>query len=134
MRIKTVFLTMAGVYALNRIFGWAYDVWPNVDIPMHILGGALAALLGLALWEWVRDRWNVKGMASAAVMAFMICFAVLIATLWEFHEFLIDWWHVRAGVAHDILMQPSLADTMKDEFDGLLGAVIIALVMRKKIK
>ncbi len=129
--IPAVFIAMAAVYFLNRIFAWVYRVWPSFDIPMHILGGFLAGLLGLACWAWVRDRYGVRGMPAWAVGVFAVCFAALIATLWEFHEFLMDALYKSRGWARP-WMQPSLQDTMGDLLMGLLGAGVAALIFREK--
>lgn len=124
---------MVVVYLLNRLFGWAYDYWPDLDIPMHVLGGFLAAALGIAAWvEW-RRRLNVKNMPPEAIALFAICFAALIAVTWEFYEFGMDVWRAGAG---DILvgrMQPSLPDTMKDLANGLVGACIAVIVFKKEL-
>lgn len=132
MRWQTVIGIMAAVYIANRLFGWAYDVWPFIDIPMHILGGFLAACLGLGLWQAVVKRHKTKGVPPYAVMIVLVSFAGLIAVVWEFHEFIADWNQAREGDAFR-MMQASVADTVKDLADGLIGACIAVLLFRKQL-
>lgn len=52
---------------------------------------------------------------------------MIAATVWEWHEFLLD-----AFIYHRHLLQPSEMDTMKDLFNGMLGATTIALLKRNR--
>ncbi len=133
MKVPQVLLVMAAVYVFNHVFGWLYRVWPNFDIPMHILGGLLAALLGLAFWQELILARKIKNVPPIAVALFLICFACLIAVLWEFHEFIIDTYaRSRIGPSY-VPMQASLADTMKDLLDGLIGASLGTIVFWKRL-
>lgn len=133
MRWQTALILMAAVYVLNRAFGFLYATYPDIDIPMHILGGFLVACLGLGLWRDAARLSGAKNVPPVAVAMMMVSFAALVAVAWEFHEYVLDWYHRGAGVTPYIPMQPSQADTIKDLADGLIGACIATLVFRKRL-
>lgn len=134
MKIKSVhvFIAMVITYIASRILGDVFVTWPYLDIPFHILGGFLAALLGLTLWKELVERKKIKNVPPLAVAIGIIAFTALIAVLWECHEFLLDEWHARQGMIFN-WMQPSNADTMKDLANGLFGACLCVLGFHKQL-
>lgn len=94
---------------------------------MHLLGGMVAALsINYALDLFQKNKTIVISnlllkwsMITAMVMA--------VAVLWEFYEFISDYFY---GTIH----QPTLFDTIKDLFDGMLGAIITCLLFIRNKK
>ena len=93
----------------------------SVDTLSHFLGGlsvAYSANYALSLMEkkgWITIQKNILR-AGIIVSLVMTC-----AVLWEFYEFIYDlslWGEI---------MQPSIADTIKDLSMGMIGAVIFSL-------
>lgn len=113
-------------YLAQKFFG-IYFLYPNFDIPMHLLGGVTMAMTGLSLLTIAEDqKWLLLKKNPVFLRILLVVFFVaLMAVLWEFHEFLMD--HFLG--TH---MQPSTFDTMKDLFLGLFGALIGTSVLSKK--
>ena len=112
------------VYMFNSSFqSLAIDFYYlySVDTLSHFLGGlsvAYSANYALSLMEkkgWITIQKNILR-AGIIVSLVMTC-----AVLWEFYEFIYDlslWGEI---------MQPSIADTIKDLSMGMIGAVIFSL-------
>lgn len=134
MTVRAVVGVMAVVYLLNFAFYPEMSrAWSEVDMPMHFLGGFLAGLLGLACWAFVRERYSVKNVPAWVVAILAICFASVVATVWEFYEFGIDWYYKSRGLARS-WQQPGLPDTMMDLFLGLVGAAVSTLTLMRRKK
>lgn len=119
------------VYTLNSAFlFWAPDFYKlySVDTPMHFLGGvsiAYGACYVLFLFEkrgWIKIQKDL-------LKVFIITSAVTtVAVWWEFYEFLNDQFYGTSW-------QPSVSDTIKDLYMGMIGALIFCLLtLHKKNK
>lgn len=100
-----------GIFGLYGMFDW-------YDIPMHVLGGVVAALWGL---EYIHLR-SIKLRPVDKVVA-VIGIASFIAVIWELHEFILDIF--TAGVR-----QPSNTDTMIDFIMDYIGVSVVIAFMR----
>jgi len=95
----------------------AYETFPRIDIPMHLLGGAaIAFFLWTAICAGVSSgilgRPNRLGIAALAFTSTVSC-----AVFWEFAEFLSDRYfgtHTQAG----------LEDTLLDMLFGVVGGAV----------
>jgi hypothetical protein len=104
------FLTLASVallhvVALNSYLYWLY---PWFDIPMHFLGGAVAAF---GFLSWVGER--LVPVRSRAFLA-TLCFVALVGIAWEVFE-----WHFKLVETLEYI-----PDTVGDLFYDLLGGTI----------
>lgn len=105
-----------------------YNIFPNIDILMHYLGGlsmGYSCLLGLMFLQ--RDK-LISSLDMIIELALIFTSVATIAVFWEFGEFTID--HVLGKN-----VQVSLANTMQDLLMGILGAltvVVSQLVKRPK--
>ncbi len=106
-----------------------YEKYPSFDIPMHFFAGCAMALTGFSLLKIAEEKNWMKIQNRLVKIFLVISFVALVATLWEFHEFLMDYYL-------DTHTQPSIADTMKDLFLGLCGALVAGsiLVYKKERK
>jgi len=112
------------VYLLNYLLltftRAAYWSFP-IDTPMHALGGfsiAYGALHALRLSE----KKNKMAIKNTLTKVFVILATVVFAAVvWEFYEFLHDYFF-------GTLYQAGNADTMKDLFMGLLGGLLFCVV------
>lgn len=95
----------------------AYDRLPGLDIPMHLLGGvaiahffrvSVAYLVGIGVLR-------IGGRPAMLLIVFGLVASATVA--WEIAEFLADAFF-EAGA------QRNLADTMKDQFNGIVGGVV----------
>lgn len=104
---------------------------PQIDIPMHVMGGFAMAMFGLAIHQAVSTKYHTKHSPAWYHYAFVVGFAMLIGIAWEFHEYILDntiniWYNLPKS-------QPSLADTMKDFLNDWIGASIAFFLFKKKI-
>ncbi len=99
-----------------------YLIFPNFDIPMHFLGGMSIGITGVLLLRLAqKEGWmNIK---KKIISLFLIlCFVALSATLWEFLEWIGDFYL-------QTRMQEGLNDTMGDMFLGLIGGLISTVLL-----
>lgn len=95
----------------------AYHHAPSLDVPMHLFGGAaIAYFFHVVLAYGDRLGWVRVG-SKAAEMIMVIGLVAVATVVWEFAEFLSDYFF-RLGA------QPSVANTMKDQFMGLVGGAV----------
>ena len=93
-----------------------YWQYPWIDIPLHFLGGVVAALAVSLIF-----RAELVAFRPLTALLFIIGLAVLIGVGWEFFEWTLD--HtVRLG-----LKQGDLTDTLTDLLMDILGASFTAL-------
>ncbi len=104
------------IFLLDEVL---YNFWPDfsltwhLDNYLHIMGGmSIAASSIVALRIAERGGW-VK-INSAATFFVVVAFVMSAAVVWEFYEFLHDYFY-------GTHFQPSNADTVKDLFMGLTG-------------
>ena len=107
--ILHIFATVTGLYDK---FAW-------FDIPMHLLGGASVALSAFFILK------RSDPLPLWVTMALMIGGASIMAIGWEWFEFILDHY------AHTVT-QLGLFDTLKDLYDGVSGATIVAIIMMVK--
>ncbi len=108
------FVYMLG-YALEA--GWAdYKVifWPNRIV--HFLGGLSIAVTAYFILQKIKNYNVIKTNTKLADFFLILFFVMSITVFWEFYEFLSDKYLFTSA-------QPSVADTMKDMFMGMLGAI-----------
>ncbi len=93
-----------------------YEIW-WLDIPMHILGGALFALLFVNLSTYFKLKLEVKS---------LLIFVFFVGLVWEVYEYSMyvyfnyDW--------------GGMYDSIKDLFDDMLGASIALYINNKNSK
>lgn len=104
---------------VNNPLGF-YERWWWFDIPMHILGGAVAA------WSLARffERYKKTVLLKPLVFTLFVLVSgtALIGVLWEVYEFFL---HVVTG----FITQPSVADTVADLVNDLVGAFLWCIGM-----
>ncbi len=116
---------------IGNYFG-LYEIWEWYDMPMHFAGGLAIGAFALAIWKEGIEEVRFKGRLAKhlkwwLVPMFVIGFVALVATVWEFHEFILDY-----ALNQEFSRQPSIGDTMVDFFLGLLGAVFATAIFDRK--
>lgn len=116
-------LPMFFVYLL----GYAWDIgwdgyhtiwWPNRLV--HFLGGVSTAIFGYYLLGLIK-KFKLISTSNKIVDFFIILmFVMSITVVWEFYEYLSDLYLFTNA-------QPSVSDTMKDMFMGMLGAIVFGI-------
>lgn len=98
-----------------------YQVVPNIDIPMHFLGGVCIAYFISGSYRVARAE-KLLGKPNELIHAISVFGLTGIATIfWEFAEFSADALY-KAG------FQDGLPDTMLDILLGLTGSVVFLLI------
>ncbi|MEK7451744.1 MAG: hypothetical protein AAB664_00225, partial [Patescibacteria group bacterium] len=89
MKWKTALTVALGVYGFNHILNFfdLYGSHPNIDIPMHLLGGFSIGLLGISLYHIAVKK---QKLPRWFYVLFVIGFVLLVGVLWEFHEWVLD--------------------------------------------
>ncbi|MFT3890411.1 MAG: hypothetical protein QM730_02155 [Anaerolineales bacterium] len=115
-------LSVVALYLLGLAFH-LYDLFPPLDVPTHFLGGvAIAYFYRSAIKNSQRFAGDVP--LGVQVLLALTCTGTT-TVLWEFYEFIMDTYfgeHMMLG----------LADTMKDMFMGLLGALVLSVLYRRR--
>ena len=137
--LPCVWIFLVFLANILALFLGMYEQFPWLDIPMHFFGGYTVALLGIALFSWVKTRVQIRATTQShsrfAVMLlegmFVIGFVMIISVAWEIWEFLMDQFATvfveRFGVT-----QPGMADTMNDFLNDTVGAVTAWILWRPK--
>ncbi len=105
------------ILAINFQF---YALIPNLDVPMHFVGGMAIAASAIQLINFFEKNKFVtfnSHWLRAFILVALVCLA---ASIWEMSEFSADLflgWH----------LQYSLFDTMKDMILGLTGGIVVII-------
>ena len=115
-------LSVIGFYLVGLLFGW-FDSYPPLDIPTHFFGGVAITYFYRSI---IRNSQAIFGeipFPIQVIFAFTCTGTTII--LWEFYEVILDF----AFQAHNVR---GLADTIKDMFVGLLGALVVTIFYRRR--
>jgi hypothetical protein len=115
-------LVLAAHLAAARLLN-LYALIPNLDMPFHLAGGfsigyTAGRLLGFLQWEK-----RIGPVDETAGMALVFSVSAAAAVIWELMEFVMD---RLVGTR----LQISLANTMQDQFLGLLGGSLAVIAVR----
>lgn len=94
---------------------WWYDLFA------HFLSGVLTTILAMVVMDWF-GVYNEKHKWFNAL--FMICFTLMVASLWEFTEFAADL-IMKTDVQH--VIDTGVADTMEDMLIAFVGSIIVSI-------
>jgi hypothetical protein len=115
-------LSVVGFYLLGLLFGW-YDSYPPLDIPTHFLGGVAITYFFRSAIRNSQAFLGETPFPIQVLFAFTCTGTVII--FWEFYENILDFlFH-----ANNVL---GLFDTLKDMFNGLLGALVLTIFYRRR--
>lgn len=108
------------VFLIHCVLSLAFNAYyhaPSLDVPMHLLGGLAIAYFFHVVVAYGDRLGRVRVGSRAAEMIMVFGLVAVAAVVWEFAEFLSDYFF-RLGA------QPSVANTMKDQFMGLVGGAV----------
>ena len=100
-----------------------FDLFPPLDIPSHLLGGVAITYFYRSA---IKNSQSILGNIPLPIQILLAFTATgTTAVLWEFYENIFDFlFHT-----HMVL---GLFDTLKDLFDGIMGALVLSLFYRKR--
>lgn len=108
-------------YAIGLAFDW-YDIFPPLDIPSHLLGGAAITYFYRSAIKHSQNMIGDIPNLIQVLLAFTSTGTIII--LWEFYENALDLFlgtHMVRG----------LEDTIQDMFLGLMGALVLSLFYKR---
>jgi len=104
-----------------------YMIFPDLDIPFHYIGGLSIAYTSVQILSYL-EKEKISTTLNKVVFLVLIFSLTTTATVfWEFAEFIGD------QLLHTNI-QISLANTMQDQFMGILGGATWVLIYFKKFE
>jgi hypothetical protein len=127
-------LFLYGAIILGEVQGY-YRKFYHWDTVLHTLSGSMLSSFGFCIIDIINKSERINlGLSDWFMSFFSFCFAVMLDTLWEIMEFIMD-------VFMDLNMQQyvlpdgtilaghyAIVDTMKDLIVDILGALLISAV------
>lgn len=107
-----------------------YDHYPNFDVFMHILGGFVTVWSSYLFLSYLKKYKKIIIRPLSIFCFTLIGSTAIVGILWEVYEFCM---HALTG----LVTQPSVADTVADLGNDLIGAVLfcgILLLLNKNKK
>lgn len=102
-----------------------YTLFPSVDMPFHYIGGLSIAYTASKILEHLESEKITAPLPRTIFLMLLLSLTATIAVFWEFAEFISD-------QVLGTRLQPSIANTMQDQFLGILGGATWALICLKK--
>lgn len=104
-----------------------YAIFPNLDIPSHFAGGLSIAYTSTQILSYL-ERQKVTARLHPVIFLVLIFSLTATATVfWELAEFIGD------HLLHTNI-QISLANTMQDQFVGILGGVAWMFIYTRRLE
>lgn len=107
------------VFAIHCVLSLGFNAYERLDwldVIMHFLGGAAIADFFFQIIGHLDRQGIMRAGGKAAVCLMVFGLTAASTVIWEFAEFLADAFF-NAG------SQPGVANTMKDQFMGLIGGI-----------
>ena len=126
-KLASLFLFPTIVYLVHvvvRTLG-GYEIFPDIDIPFHYLGGLSIAYSCARVLSYLESEKLTAALHRGYFLLLLFSITATVAVFWEFAEFLSD-------RVLNTSLQPSIANTMHDQFLGILGGGTWALIYFKR--
>lgn len=104
-----------------------YMRFPNLDIPAHFVGGLSIAYTSTQILSYLEKEKVTAPLNPVLSLVLIFSLTGTATVLWEFVEFIYD--HLL-----DTNIQISLANTMQDQFMGILGGIVWMLIHARMLK
>lgn len=115
-------LGVVAIYLIGLAFR-LYLIFPPLDIPTHFLGGVAITYFYLSA---VRNSQKFLGDIPLPIQVLLAVTCTGTTTvLWEFYENIVDYF-----LGTNMVL--GLEDTLKDMFLGLLGALVLSILYRRR--
>jgi len=125
-KILPILLPPIIVLTINYTFIYIYSIWESFDVLMHTLGGiaiTISVIQAKKVFKIQKETWWYHALTTIALVT-------LAATIWEFYEFIMDYIDLSRGIIFN--RQPSVADTMDDYKNAILGSIATLAIYRNK--
>ena len=104
-----------------------YMIFPDLDIPFHYIGGLSIAYTSVQILSYLEKEKISTKLNKVLFLVLIFSLTATATVLWEFAEFIGD-------QLLDTNLQISLANTMQDQFMGILGGATWVLIYFKKFE
>jgi len=94
-----------------------YDLFPPLDIPMHLAGGFAIAYFFLGCLRALEEQGLMRTLEHLLQATLLFALTCTAAVFWEFFEYISDHW-IKTHA------QPDLEDTLLDMLMGIVGGTI----------
>ena len=125
-----IFLVVILLFHFIATFNYWYWAYLWLDMPMHFLGGFWVAMAFVYLifnYQFpIPSEFLKQNFLSFLIIT--LSFVALIGVLWEFYEFLSDFF--LSSKNYTQIFQQGAADTMGDLFFDLLGGTVLSLAFK----
>lgn len=118
----SVFITHEVIANVFNAYAW----WPDIDVPMHFLGGLAIAFFFSGCFRTLPRQDVPAGRLAVLELLLIGSLTATAAVFWEFTEFTMD---QLLGTN----VQVSLTNTMKDLAMGISGAILFVLIRAVKL-
>jgi hypothetical protein len=98
-----------------------YTLFPNMDVPFHYIGGFSIAYTYAQILSYLEREKITPRLHRVMFVILILSLTATAAVFWEFAEFIRD-------QLFDTNIQISLANTMQDQFLGVLGGMTVAFL------
>ena len=112
-------LVLFGHLIASKVLG-LYASFPNLDIPFHYLGGFSIAYTSAKIISCLEKEKLITTLPPMVALVLVFSLTATAAVFWEFAEFTGD-------QLLDTNIQISLANTMQDQFVGILGGITVVV-------
>jgi hypothetical protein len=102
-----------------------YARFPDLDMPFHYIGGLSIAYTASLILSHLESEKITAPLNKMIFLVLLLSLTATVAVFWEFAEFISD----QALGTH---LQPSNANTMQDQFLGILGGATWTLIYFKR--
>lgn len=104
-----------------------YLIFPNLDIPYHYVGGLSIAYMSAQILSYLEKEKIFTRLNKLVFLVLIFSLAATSTVFWEFAEFIGD-------QLLDTNIQVSLANTMRDQFMGILGGATWVFIYSKRVE
>jgi hypothetical protein len=102
-----------------------YAIFPNLDIPFHYFGGLSIAYASALMLSYMEEERLIPIQNKVISFVLILSVTATVAVFWEFAEFLGD-------TFLNMNLQGSIANTMQDQFLGILGGLTWAVIYSRR--
>ena len=132
---KNVLFVLVCIAALHFVATFFYWYWTYrwIDMPMHFLGGFWVAM---AFFYFLYPKIHFTEYSVLSTVLLALSFVVFVGVLWEFYEFLYDFFVTKRIFTDQNLFGAAMRiDMIKDLFFDLFGGSVFTMFfLRKNVK
>lgn len=103
--------------SLGLLAAGLFDIWPWLDIPLHLLGGFSIGVSGRVLMVELEKRHILQLRRWWLRALFVLSLVALLTVLWEIYELILN-------LIFGVNTQLGVPDTVTDQIFGIVGGIL----------